>query len=90
MKFTEEEEESFYKTWDELERMYAYQPALKTMYYRGRADRSDSWDFGQQLAAPEQAPEDENQTFTGNVSVICCFCSAGVSGIVPYFCEPVC
>ena len=62
VKFTEEEEESFHKTWDQLERMYVYQPALKTMYYRGRADRSESWVFGQQLPAPENAPEDENQT----------------------------
>jgi hypothetical protein len=63
VKFTENNEESFYKTWDQLERMYVYQPALKTLYYRGRVDSSESWVFGQQLPAPEQAPEEENQTF---------------------------
>ena len=63
VKFTEEEEDSFHKTWEELERMYVYQPALTTLYYRGKADRSDSWEFGQRLPAPESAPEDENQTF---------------------------
>ena len=64
VKFTEEEEESFYKTWDELERMYVYQPALKTMFYRGKADRSNSWSFGQQLPAPKKAPEEnEKQTY---------------------------
>jgi hypothetical protein len=63
VKFTEEDEGSFHKSWEELERMYVYQPALETMYYRGRADRSESWVLGQQLTAPENAPEDENQTY---------------------------
>lgn len=61
LKFTEEGEYSFHKTWDELDRTYLHQPSSGTVYYRGRPDGSDWTKFGQKLPAPKGVPDDETQ-----------------------------
>jgi hypothetical protein len=63
LKFTEEEEDSFHKSWDELDRTYLHQPSTGTVYYRGRPDGSDWSEFGEKLPMPQAAPAGETQTF---------------------------
>lgn len=69
LKFTEEQEESFHKSWDELDRTYLHQPSTGTVYYRGRPDGSDWSEFGQKLPMPQAAPVDEIQTFPQHKAV---------------------
>jgi hypothetical protein len=63
LKFTEEQEDSFHKSWDELDRTYLHQPSTGTVYYRGRPDESDWSEFADKitLPTPQGAPEDETQ-----------------------------
>jgi len=63
VKFTEDEEESFYKTWDKLDRIYSREAAQDTMQFQVHPDRSRSRQLGKRLPAPENAPESEQQTF---------------------------
>lgn len=63
LKFTEDQESSFYKSWEELDRTYLHQPSTSTVYYRGRPDGSQSSGIAQKLPMPQTAPTDEIQTF---------------------------
>jgi len=56
LKFTEEQDDSFYKTWEQLDRTYLHQPSTGTVYYRGFPDGLRAEQIGRKLSPPEVPP----------------------------------